>query len=49
MLNLATIIRWTFLSRGKTPGRGQAVSEKGREQRGMEEGQLQALGCLLHN
>lgn len=35
MLNLATVIRWTFLSRGKTPGRGQAVSGEGREQRGM--------------
>lgn len=36
LLNLATLIKWTFLSRGKTLGRAQAVDGKGREQRGME-------------
>lgn len=35
MLNLATVIRWTFFSGGKTLGRGQIVRGKGREQRGM--------------
>lgn len=43
LLNLATLIRCTFLSRGKTQGRAQAVNGNGREHRGMGAGAAPSL------
>lgn len=43
MLNLATLIRWTFLSRRKTRERAQAVNGNGREQGAMGAGAAPSL------
>lgn len=49
-LNLATLIRWAFLSRGKILGGAWAANGKCREWGEKEVGrQLQAQFCLLHN